>query len=326
MLAISGLDLGWLHLAGYCVLGAGGAFVYVPSLQLCRILPKLSSLMMAFLTSAFDMSAIIFVVLDWVYLGLGKSVSAGWIMAGYILVPLIAFILVTSFYPGGDIPISTRQSGTGQNAWTPLSTHKRDEIKGGPRHILEILSSIDFYMVTIFTGIVISRFVVFVATLNLSLSSLGIDWPYQRILLTGFQTFFPLGGFISMTAVGQLLQSFSLGTNTLLFWAVIVFIWEPLKLSPRNEMQAASLLICALIRPYFYSITNQLFERMFGNRNGWVYGLAIMIAALFNLPSLHLLLVGAEARYPILASIYRCIKFSLNLGFIFPFYLYYRRL
>lgn len=320
MLAASDLSLGWLHYIGYCVMTAGGVCVYVPSLQLCRILPKLSGVMMAMMTSAFDMSAVIFVVLGRIRDATGGKFTIHRILAAYTAVPAIAFILVTSFYPDGVIPIAPRRRQKPE--W---KTNKPD--LAAPRRLRDIAMTLEFWLTAIFTGVMTSRFTYFLATLNIRLARTGLSWSFQRSALMGFTTFFPLGGFISMTAVGQLLHSFSLATNILLLWIAVNLFWEPLLAIRSRDMQALSIVLCAILRPYYYSVTNQLCERLFGqNRLGRVYGLVMAVAALINLTTIYAVYEAYHMRTWAIVQAWRAVRLGARMGIILPLYLYYRRL
>jgi hypothetical protein len=310
LLAASDLRLGWLHHLGYCVMAIGGVWVYVPTLQLCRILPELSGLMMAVMTSAFDASAVVFYVIGLVYKQLDGAVSLHHILAAYTVVPLIGFILVTSFYPDGDIPVAVRK-----NQIEPSKS------------IRKTLGSLDFWIVTIFTGISTSRFTHFLATFNIRLARTELSWTFQRSILEGFQTFLPLAGLISTTAVGQLLHSFPLSVNMSLLWVGIVLLWEPLINSRAHDMQTASVLLCSLLRPFYYAVHNQLCERLFGNgRLGYTYGLVLLISALINMSFTYIVYDSEQLRCWFAVQLWNAVNLGSKLSILLPVYLYYRQL
>lgn len=324
LLAVSDLSLGWLHHIGYCIMAAGGICVYVPSLQLCRILPRISSLMMALLTGAFDMSAMIFVLLKIVYGELRETVSIHGILAIYALLPAISFVLVTSFYPNGSIAIAPdSQKGAGGG-----DDFDRSQKQGSqtPKKLNEVIKTADFWLLALFIGIMTSRFNVFLATFNIRLARSNLDDAFQRSILGGFQTLFPIGGVISMSAVGQMLQSFSMATNMLVVSAVMV-VWGLVMQVMTKDFQAMSVLICALSRPYFYAATNQLSERLFGSgRFGRVYGALLAVSAVVNLASLHLVYTPLDPGLSGLGLVSKFTETAVWGGVFLPLYLYQKNI
>lgn len=349
MLAASNLEFDWLHYTGYSVLAIGGVFVYMPSLQMCRIVPKLASLMMALMTSAFDVSAIVFHIIKCVYEWLEYRFSVQVLLMGYLCVPLVAFVLVTSFYPSGDLPTtmddaydvdgngganandSTVNNVNRTHCWHTIATdedihnsyHRRDgQIR--ERTMGQILGSLDFWVLALFTGCMTCRFAHYLSTFHMQMGRSTLEWKFQRSVLTGFTTFFPLGGFISLTAVGQLLQSFSLATNTLLVWSLVVLVWGPIEEEATRDLVGASVVLCSILRPYYYSVTNQLCERLFGaTHHGRVYGLILSISAIVNLLTLPSIYDGFFSYFGASQWAWHVIRYCGRLGFLLPLYLYY---
>jgi hypothetical protein len=272
--------------------------------------------MMAVLTSAFDVSAVVFVLLGKVYLWFEGRVPINQIIGWYTLVPAIGFVLVTTFYPDGEIPIARRQ----KPAWGAVQPY-------GDSTLHSLLTNSAFWLTAIFTGVMTSRFTLFLSTLNIRLAEMGLGWTFQRSVLSGLTTFFPLGGVISMTAVGQLIHSFSLATNLLILWVMVVWVWPSVMQTQSREMQALSVVLCAILRPYYYSVTNQLCERLFGQRNlGMAYGLVLAVAAIINLVPIHIVYNSWMLRSWFLVQTWRLVNLAANVGVILPIYLYYHKL
>lgn len=315
MLWQSTLELDWLHYVGYSVLAAGGMCVYIPSLIMVRILPSASGFVMALMTTAFDVSAIVFVIfLQWLPpLQAEDEVCTriNSIFAWYTIVPIIAFVLVTSFYPDGNIPKLPRVK--------PNQTKERS--------CRELLCSMDFWMMAIFTGSLTSRFLDFLTTFHLRLGRTGLIWEDREELLRGLYTFLPLGGFISTTAVGQLLYSFSLGTNALVVWACIVLLWSPTIGQATYTSQATAIILCCLLRPYFYALTNQLCDRLFGGPTlGRAYGMIMVATGVMNAMGLASCLEGLPVRTWASVQAWHLVRLLGLLSFFMPLYLYRRGL
>ena len=337
MLAASNLSFDWLHYCGYSVLAVGGAFVYVPSLQLCRIVPKLSSLMMAVMTSAFDVSAIVFFLMKRIYVLFKGNLTVNQLLGGYLIVPLVAFLLVTSFYPDGDLVTvainSQQQRGARRHStiniahfdeWNRAGSEQENDPKAKREFSTwRLITSVEFWLLAIFTGCITSRFTHFIANFHLRMGQSSLAWKFQRSVVTGFTTFFPLGGFISLSAVGQLLQSFSLASNALLAWALIVGLWGNLEYMMTPDGVGAAVILCAILRPYYYSVTNQLGERLFGPYHyERAYGMLLAVAALINLLTLPAIYDGYFGFVGVTKWLVDVVRFGGRLGFILPIYLY----
>ena len=351
MLAVSRLRLDdWLHFGGYSTVAVGGVFVFIPSLQLCRIIPTLSSLMTAVMTSAFDVSAIVFFIMGKLYEVGGGRVSVNVLLGGYISVAVIAFLLVTSFYPDGALvetaiaakrqKNSSRQQSQQPGNYTPVAMGKANtgifsssqsdtgKIEDEDQfQVWSILKNPEFWLMTFFTGIVTTRFSVFLANLHLRMAQSSLEWRFQRVVITGFLTFFPLGGFISLPTVGQLLQSLSLATNTLLVWLLIIVLWGHVEFILTTDVIGASVILAAILRPYYYSVTNQACERLFGGRHyGKIYGMMLAGSGLINLLALPAIYDGRWGYVGWIASLPSIVRYAANFGFVLPIYLYYQRL
>lgn len=357
LLALSNFSLGPLHYVGYVVLSVGGTCVYFPSLAMGRILPRMEGLASAALTVAFDVSAIVFYLLGWI---VTPTRSLGSVMACYLIVPVLAFVLVTSFYPSGLIPALWRRrrepkairgggkperhrfapllrrtdslAGFNSNVHTMMSYSEQDHLAaGGRRSALalwgRLLASWEFWLVAVFVGTISGRFVQFLSTLTLRLARLALPWEEQRALLDGYQTFLPLGGLIIMTAAGQLLLSYSLATNTAIVWVLVNLCWAPLVSGREGSYQAAAYLLAALIRPYFYAVANHMAERLFGPADlGRGYGLLMAIAGLFSLGAIVSVYDGFPIRTWWLVQTWHLLRLLTLASVALPVYLYLRRL
>lgn len=314
VLAFSDLHLGWMHHIGYSVLTIGGLCVYLPTLQLVRILPDLTSLIMAVMTSAFDVSAIAFYVVSLLYGYFEGKISVHSLLAGYTIVPVTGFILVTSFYPGGRIPVFIA-NGKKKTA-SPI----------GPSSLRGILKSLDFWMVALFTGIFSTRFTHFFSTFNIHLSRSGLPWSFQRTILKDFYSFLPLGGIVGMTAIGQLLHSCPLWLNLTVLWLLIAIWWEPMISNRTYDSVASSVLLFCLLRPYYYGTHNLLVEKLFGKGPiGRTYGVLLLVSALINIMITYSIYDTDQLRFYLNVQVWRGLRLLAKITFLLPLYLLYKR-
>lgn len=311
MLARSNLALDGLHYAGYVVLAAGGMCVYIPSLVMVRILPDASEFLLAVMTTAFDVSAAIFLLFLQIMPLKAPSNAVNHIFGWYLLVPLVGFVLVTSFYPDGQIPRLARLH--------PPSVPERS--------CRNLVGSMDFWLMALFTGALTTRFLDFLTTFHVCLGRTGLLWADRRELILGFQGFLPLGGFIATSAIGQLLHAFSLGTNSFIVWAAIVLAWSPLVCRSSFTLQATAIILGCLLRPYFYALTNQMCDRLFGERSlGRAYGMTMVVTGLMNAMSLASALEGLPVRTWFSVQALHLVRLLGLLSFFLPIYLYRRGL
>lgn len=316
LLSLSSLRLDYLHYCGYIALTFGGTCVYIPSLLLCRVLPEVSSLVIAMMTAAFDLSALCFLILNKLHTLYNLKMQT--LFAAYILVPVTAFLLVTTFYPDQRIPYRTGQP----SAIKGIGEDSEDRHE---QSIWSVLIRPDFWLLCLFTGAMTSRILYFIATLNLRLAQSTLQWSDQRALLVAFTQFFPLGGLIGITAIGQLMQSLSLASNTLILWLVLLFAWTPLIKRYDSGLQAACILIIALLRPYYYAVTNDLCARLFGGRlQGQIYGLVVLVTAIMNMSLLMIIYLGPSPKHWLVVLLWNGVRCCAYVAFLLPVYLAFK--
>lgn len=325
-LAASELSLGLAHHIGYYIIALSAPCLFGPSLQLCRVFPKVSSVLMAFMSSAFDASAIVFRVIECFipYVPEDHDNPIKTLLYAYSVIPIVAFFLVTSFFPDQSIPYpSPRPRGV---PWKRVERKTPEEEKPPNRTLSSIMKSPEFWLVAIFNAFMAKKFNIFIATLPMQLGRHGLAWEFQRQVLLDFTTLFAICGVLSMNSAALLLDSFSMSFNFLLLWLFFMG-WGPLMEMGTPVAVSAGVLFACLMRPYYYVVLNHYCERLFGNAllgevNSWL----IFFSGISHIYSYAFIYHSWMDGGLIYLAMVRLSHKATILGVILPIYLFYRRL
>ncbi len=326
ILAASNLSLDAGHLLGLVAMAVGGTTVYIPSLRLCHLFPETSRFVMAAITCSSGASAIVFVLLDALNGRLALAAPPSTTIGLYAVVPTVLFALVTSFYPDGVIAIASPnllptddRLGCGEGAT------EKEGATACPSHgehcrgrgwqpllgtLLVALRSLDFWLAAAYISHVTFHFTHYTATLATMHASdaAGGERPYdaaaRRALLSAFCTLLPGAGLISLTAVGQSLQSASLAANIGVL-SLLMALWEgailPLR-TPRGR--SIGLLFYVMSRSYAYAVINCMCDRLFaGLQSGCISGVLLAVAAMANATRLHRICPLAFGAIPAVSAV-----------------------
>lgn len=120
----------------------------------------------------------------------------------------------------------------------------------------------------------------------------GVSVKLARGLMSDFTKLFPLGSLVVFTAVAQMTSSNPLSISFLMAGSIILG-WTLLMERYHQVPQTFSFLAAGLLRPFFFSVANQIGSRLVRPLEiGRSYGSYMFISGIFLLPYLPLMRVG----------------------------------
>ncbi|KAH7102940.1 major facilitator superfamily domain-containing protein [Auriculariales sp. MPI-PUGE-AT-0066] len=300
--------LGWTtpvdtYQLGFGLFAVGGPLTFLPQLHLPNAFPSRSGLVMAFLTGAFGVSSIPFVLLYW----LDKSVSGGiplrtffW---SYCAIPALLVVQQIAFGPRTQFTVDEHlldaESAESEGIVVTYETISRSDLdeylhidaptapKDAQNGVItgqffsQQVASRWFLAIVIFLCIQAARINWYIQTTTAQLQWYLGSSKAQR-LSEAFGILLPLGGVAFIPLAGYLLDRHG-RYRTLAALLVIGFLYGILGLVASTTAQLFGMVVFVVFRPLMYTFVNDYSVNIFGPETfGRVLGLASLIAGLFG--------------------------------------------
>lgn len=198
--------------------------------------------------------------------------------------PLYSSETATSIHKSDTKP-QRRYSAMENNAET-ISKSRTGDIYGA-LHGLSVIDQIKspwFYLMVIFSALVLTRTNYFISTIRTQEAYLLDDEELAEKINAFFDVALPIGGIIAIPIIGWILDSLSSFTALLVTTISTIIIGFLGVLPNALYLNTSGILLFVLYRPFFYTAVSDYSTKVFGFETfGTVYGFLICISGLVNI-------------------------------------------
>eukprot|EP00160_Parvularia_atlantis_P002554 Unigene12121_Nuclearia_a/m.36853 Unigene12121_Nuclearia_a/g.36853 ORF Unigene12121_Nuclearia_a/g.36853 Unigene12121_Nuclearia_a/m.36853 type:complete len:416 (-) Unigene12121_Nuclearia_a:347-1594(-) len=273
----AGLDA---FIPSYAGLGIFGQVIMQSSMTLSSLMPERSGLILSFYNTAFDASAVVFVVLDAVYRGSGAP-SLRALFVGYAAVPALLALCVYVIVPSSEEFAQATRERTSSSM--TLRLRKGDDqlaMEQGPARpqltykevylanalmeapLKDQLRSPLLWLAVYCVSVYQMRLNFYMSTIDNQLRQLT-DTATAEAMTSAFAIILPVAGVAIAAPVGWLLDSQRISTVQLIVFGSGVMFGVTM-LVPNTALQYVSFLVVSAFRPMMYASFADFIGRIFG--------------------------------------------------------------